>query len=77
MVGGFAGALAAAMPRFVTMSLAQIPVNLIVVTLYALNIALRLGDSPHMQVAITLSVIGVGMLPVASWLGGQKVHAAI
>ena len=77
MVGGFAAALAAATPRFVTMSLAQMPVNLIVVTLYALNISLRLGDSPQMQVAITLSVIGVGVLAVASWLGGEKAHAVI
>jgi uncharacterized membrane protein len=88
MVGGFAGALAAAVPRFVDLvslaqrhakkiGLTQLPVNLVVVTLYALNILLRLGESPHMQVAIALSVIGVSVLAVASWLGGQKAHAVI
>jgi uncharacterized membrane protein len=88
MVGGFAGALAAAVPRFVDLvslaqrhakkiGLTQLPVNLVVVTLYVLNILLRLGESPHMQVAIALSVIGVSVLAVASWLGGQKAHAVI
>ncbi len=88
MVGGLAGALAAAVPRFVELvslaqrrakriGLTQLPVNLIVVTLYALNILLRLGESPHLQLAIALSVIGVSVLALASWLGGEKAHAAI
>jgi uncharacterized membrane protein len=88
MVGGFAGALAAAVPRFVDLvslaqrqakkiGLTQLPVNLVLVTLYALNILLRLGDAPHMQVAIALSMIGVSVLAVASWLGGEKAHAVI
>ena len=88
MVGGLAGALAAAVPRFVELvslaqrqakkiGLTQLPVNLVVVTLYALNILLRLGDSPQLQLAIALSVIGVSVLALASWLGGEKAHAAI
>ena len=64
MVGGFIGAFTAlALPGFV----AQMNVTLVVVGLYAVNIWLRLGD-PNLAIAITLSVIGVSMLAVSSWL---------
>jgi len=66
MVGGFVGAFTAVvLPGFV----AQMNVSLVVLALYAVNIWLRLGD-PHLAMAITLSVIGVGVLAVSSWLGG-------
>jgi uncharacterized membrane protein len=66
MVAGFVGAFTAlALPGFV----AQMNVKLIVVALYAVNIWLRLGE-PHLAIAIALSVIGVAMLAVSSWLGG-------
>lgn len=74
MVGGFVCAFTVmTLPGFV----AQTNVALIVVALYAVNIWLRLGD-PHLAMAISLSVIGVGMLAVSSWLGGTKarVHGA-
>jgi uncharacterized membrane protein len=67
MVGGFIGAFTAvALPGFVV----HMNVTLVVVALYAVNIWLRLGD-PHLAMAIALSVIGVGMLAVSSWLGGE------
>ena len=70
MVGGFIGAFTAvALPGFV----AHMNVTLVVVALYAVNIWLRLGD-PHLAMAIALSVIGVGMLAVSSWLGGAMVR---
>jgi len=75
MVGGFAAALAAVVPRFKEIGLAHVPVNLIVVGLYAVNLWLRLGDSPNTGFAIVLSVIGVGLLAVSSWLGGARVRA--
>jgi uncharacterized membrane protein len=66
MVGGFACAFTAlAVPGFV----AQMNVTLVVLALYAVNIWLRLGD-PHLSIAIALSVTGVGVLAVSSWLGG-------
>jgi uncharacterized membrane protein len=74
MVGGFIGAFTAvALPGFVV----HMNVTLVVVALYAVNIWLRLGD-PHLAMAIALSVIGVGMLAVSSWLGGAmvRVHGA-
>jgi uncharacterized membrane protein len=75
MVGGFAAALATALPRFKEFGLAHVPVNLIVVSLYAVNLWLRLGDAPNTGFAIVLSVIGVGLLALSSWLGGARVRA--
>jgi len=74
MVGGFAAALAAAVPRLKEFGLAHVPVNLIVVSLYAVNLWLRLGDAPNTGFAIVLSVIGVGLLALSSWLGGARVR---
>jgi uncharacterized membrane protein len=74
MVGGFAAALAAAVPRFKEFGLAHVPVSLIVVSLYAVNLWLRLGDAPNTGFAIVLSVIGVGLLALSSWLGGARVR---
>ena len=72
MVGGFIGAFTAvALPGFV----AQMNVSLVVVALYAVNIWLRLGD-PHLAMAITLSVIGIGVLAASSWLGGGMPRVA-
>ncbi len=72
MVGGFVGAFTAvALPGFV----AQMNVSLVVLALYAVNIWLRLGD-PHLAMAITLSVIGVGVLATSSWLGGATPRVA-
>ena len=64
MVGGFVGALTAlTLPGFV----AHMNVALVVVALYAVNIWLRLGD-PHLTMAIALSVTGVGVLAMSSWV---------
>jgi uncharacterized membrane protein len=73
MAGGFVAALATAVPRFKEIGLAHVPVNLIVVSLYAVNLWLRLGDAPNTGVAMALSVIGVGLLAVSSWLVGARV----
>ena len=74
MVGGFAAVLAAVVPRLKEFGLAHVPVNLIVVSLYAVNLWLRLGDAPNTGAAIALSVIGVSILAVSSWLGGARVR---
>ena len=74
LVGGVVAALAALVPRFKEFGLAHVPVNLIVVSLYAVNLWLRLGDSPNTGFAIVLSVIGVGLLVLSSWLGGARVR---
>ena len=64
MVGGFVGALTLlTLPGFV----AHLNVTLVVVALYAVNIWLRLGD-PHLTMAIALSLTGVGLLALSSWV---------
>jgi uncharacterized membrane protein len=85
MVGGLAGALAAAVPGFVDLvslteravkkiALTHMAINLIVVALYAVNIWLRFNDPANTAVGIVLAVIGVGMLAASGWLGGEMVH---
>lgn len=74
MVGGFVAALAAAVPQLREFSLAHVPVNLVVVSLYALNLWLRIGEAQNPGAAIALSVIGVGILAVSSWRGGATVR---
>ena len=74
LAGGFVVALAAEVPRLKEFGFAHVPVNLVVVSLYALNLWLRLGDAPNTGVAIALSVIGVSILVVSSWLAGARVR---
>ena len=70
MVAGFIAALTAlTLPGFVV----HRNVTLMVVALYAVNIWLRLGD-PHLAMAIALSVTGVGLLAVSSWLDGARIR---
>ena len=67
MVGGFISALTAlALPAF---GLIRMNITLLVVVLYAANIALRLGEPASPALAIALSAIGVGALAMSSWLG--------
>jgi len=77
MAGGFLAALAVALPRFreiKEIGLAQMPVNVIVVSLYAASLGLRLGEAPNTGLAIVLSVVGVSILAVLAWLGGARVR---
>jgi uncharacterized membrane protein len=74
MVGGFIGAFTAVvLPGFV----ARMNVALLLVALYAVNIWLRLGDT-SLAIAIALSMTGVGMLAISSWLEMQllRLHGA-
>lgn len=67
MVGGFISALTAvALPGF---GLMRMNIMLIVAALYAVNIALRLGDPASPALAIVLSATGVGVLAISSWVG--------
>jgi uncharacterized membrane protein len=91
MVGGFIGALCAAVPGLIDLiyykggaaqvkkiALTHMTINLIVVALYAINIWLRAGAAsltgPGMSVPLLLSILGVALLCVSGWLGGQMVH---
>ena len=77
MVGGFVAALAFAVPRLREINeigLGLMPVYLIVVSLYLASLGLRLGEAPIIGLAIVLSVMGVSILAVLSWLGGTRVR---
>lgn len=87
MVGGLVGALAAAVPGLIDLlyykggappvkkiALTHMGINLTVVALYAANIWLRAAGPDSMAIPILLSVVGVCMIAVSGWLGGQMVH---
>ena len=85
MVGGLLGALAAAVPGLVDLislkasrarriGLFHMGINLTAVALYAVNIYLRIMDPGRVQAAFVLSVIGVALIAVSGWLGGEIVH---
>jgi uncharacterized membrane protein len=91
MVGGFIGALCAAVPGLIDLiyykggaapvkkiARTHMTINLIVVALYAINIWLRAGEpgikGANMSIPVLLSILGVALLCVSGWLGGQMVH---
>lgn len=90
MVGGLIGALCAAVPGFIDLlfykggaapvkklALTHMAINLAAVVLYAVNIWLRSGaegTGTGFSTPVVLSIIGVAMIFVSGWLGGQMVH---
>jgi uncharacterized membrane protein len=87
MVGGFIGALAAAVPGLIDLlslsdaaikktAITHMSINLVVVALYAINIWLRLDSKTNVGTPLVLSVIAVSLLVVSGWLGGKMVHEA-
>jgi uncharacterized membrane protein len=86
MAGGIVGGLLAAIPGVIDfLSLRQekvrrialwhMAINVAVLTIFAINLALRVNDmaSPPMF-AIGLSVIAIALLMVSGWLGAEMVH---
>ncbi|MGH7572444.1 MAG: DUF2231 domain-containing protein [Gemmatimonadota bacterium] len=84
MAGGIVGALLAALPGFVDLlslndpatrriALAHMLVNLTTVVLFAINLWLRTNSPPGAGVPVVLSLVGVLLLGVAGWLGGELV----
>ncbi|TMG87322.1 MAG: DUF2231 domain-containing protein [Betaproteobacteria bacterium] len=85
MVGGFIGALAAAVPGLIDLlsladkdtkkiAITHMSINLVAVTLYAVNIWLRTGSASNTGTPLLLSVVAVALLAVSGWLGGKMVH---
>ena len=66
------------LPPVKKIAVTHMVINLTVVVLYAINIWLRTADptsiSTSMSIPILLSIIGVALLFVSGWLGGQMVH---
>lgn len=84
MVGGFIGALIAAVPGVIDLmsineptikriGLTHMALNVVAVTLYAVNIWLRI-DGTSSSAPLVLSVIAVALLAVSGWLGAEMVH---
>lgn len=87
MAGGLIGALAAAVPGLIDLfyykggaspveriALTHMMINLAVVVLYAVNVRLRFSRPEHLEFPVILSVIGVCLIAVSGWLGGQLVQ---
>jgi len=85
MVGGFIGALAAAVPGLIDLlsladkdtkkiAITHMSINLVAVALYAVNIWLRTGSASNTGTPLLLSVVAVALLAVSGWLGGKMVH---
>jgi uncharacterized membrane protein len=85
MGGGIVGALLAAIFGFVDLmsitdekvkriGLSHMAINLVVVTLYVVNFALRWQGQPVDGIPFALSVIAIVLLLVSGWLGGHMVY---
>jgi uncharacterized membrane protein len=65
-------------PPVKKIALTHMAVNLTVVVLYAINIWLRATNpasvGTSLSTPVVLSIIGVVLLFVSGWLGGQMVH---
>jgi uncharacterized membrane protein len=85
MLGGVIGALAAAVPGlidFVSLTGARVRrlatmhlvLNLAVVGLSVVNLWLRTTRAPEATLPIVLSAIGLVLLIISGWLGGEMVY---
>ena len=84
MAGGIAGALLAAVPGFIdflslrgsvrSIALTHMLINLGIVGLYALNLFLRTGSAPGAAAPVALSALGMVLLGISGWLGGELVY---
>ena len=85
LAGGIVGALLAAVPGFIDLlslppgqgkkiAVAHMAINLGAVVLFAVNFGLRLNAAPGAPVPILLSVVGVALIGVSGWLGGELVY---
>ncbi len=85
MAGGLFGALAAAIPglfdflsltdrRIRKLAATHMTINLIVVALYAINLWLRTAMPPSFDIGMGLSLLGVALLAISGWIGGEMVH---
>jgi uncharacterized membrane protein len=83
--GGIVGALIAALPGFIDLTDLQNPktktiaiwhmmINLLAVALYCVNFWLRMHCAPGDNVPIILSAIGVALIIISGWLGGEMVY---
>jgi len=83
--GGIVGALIAALPGFIDLTDLQNPktktiaiwhmiINLLAVALYCVNFWLRMHRAPGDNLPIVLSAIGIVLIIISGWLGGELVY---
>jgi uncharacterized membrane protein len=83
--GGIVGALIAALPGFVdltdisnpktkSIALWHMSINLLAVGVYALNFWLRMHRAAGDNLPVMLSVVGVVLIVISGWLGGELVY---
>jgi uncharacterized membrane protein len=84
LAGGIVTALIAAIPGFIDLlsitekklrqiGIIHMVINLVVVALYVVNLFMRRSGAGG-SVPIILSAIGVVLLSISGWLGGELVH---
>lgn len=65
-------------PPVKKIAVTHMTINLAVVVLYAINIWLRAAETSDPSAStgapVLLSIVGVALLAVSGWLGGQMVH---
>lgn len=85
MAGGTIGALLAAVPGYLDYRSLTVPkvqriaqwhlgINLSLVVLFAINLWLRMSHEMGGSLPVILSFVGVAMLAVSGWLGGELVY---
>lgn len=85
MAGGIIGGAAAAIPgamdllamphsKMRSIGIAHMIINLVVVVLFAINLWMRSNAAPEALGPVWLSGIGVVLLAVSGWLGGEMVY---
>ena len=86
IAGGIVGAVLAAIPGVIDltslraphvkrMALAHMALNLTVTVLFAISLGMRLPDmAAPAGAAVALAALGVVLLLVSGWLGGEMVH---
>jgi uncharacterized membrane protein len=83
--GGIIGALLAALPGFIDLTDIRNPktksiaiwhmlINLLAVAAYVFNFWLRIHRSAGDTLPIALSVLGVVLITISGWLGGEMVY---
>ncbi|HEU5237721.1 MAG TPA: DUF2231 domain-containing protein [Pyrinomonadaceae bacterium] len=85
LAGGIVGALIAALPGFIdltgltnpktkTIAIWHMMINLLAVALYCVNFWLRTQRTPGDNLPIILSAIGIVLIIISGWLGGEMVY---
>ena len=85
MAGGIIGALAAAIPGYLDFRSLTAPdvhriarwhmvINLSIAVLFIVNLWLRIANEPNAALPVILSFVGIGMLGISGWLGGELVY---